>query len=100
FKDIKPVAFGGAVIDDEPAPAAEAAVDVQPEPIVEPEQVIEPEPYATVEIEHAPAPAFEPLTYPLDDEPVIDFEPEPVMATFEETPVAKEPVVEEPKPKK
>ena len=116
FKDIKPVAFGGAVVEDEAAPVAdpipEPVVDVQPEPVVEPEPypVVEPEPYPTVEpepypvVEPEPAPtsAFEPLSYPLDDEPVIEpaLEFEPEMAAMEETPVADEPVVEDTKPKK
>ena len=83
FKDIKPVAFGGAVLNGDAAPVAEPTVEPEPEP--------EPEP--------APEPVFD-LSYPLDNDPGIELEIEHEMATMEETPVADEPVVEETKPKK
>ena len=113
FKDIKPVSFGGvAVEDDEPAqpdpvPAPpllepEPVAAVAPEPVPEPEPTPTPEPEPTPEFE--PMPIVEPLSYPLDDEPVIAEEPEPSFAAaMAETDVASEPEAAaepEPEPKK
>jgi hypothetical protein len=91
FKDIKPVAFGGVQVEEtEPASSAEP----ETEPVVAPEPVVEFEPEPFVEAE--PEPAFEPLSYPVESEPVIEPEPElPVAAA-----VAEPAVADEPKPKK
>jgi hypothetical protein len=102
FKDIKPVAFGGIVVEEtERTPEPEPAVEVYPEPIVEADFVrdvepltypgaedvppVKPEIQAEPEPAFAPEPAFEPFP----------FEQEPEMAA-----AVAEPVVEEAKPKK
>lgn len=107
FKDIKPVAFGGAAVEDEapampePPPAPEPAVEPQPEPTVEvePEPVVEVEPEPVVEpepiVEPEPALEFEPISHPIEPEPASELEPEPAMAA-----AVAEPVAEEAQPKK
>jgi hypothetical protein len=104
FKDIKPVAFGGIVVEEtertpEPAPAPE--VEPQPEPVVE----VHPEPI----VEAEPVRDFEPLSYPgVEDVPPVEqeiqaepaFEPEPEMAAAVAEPVVDEQVLEDAKPKR
>ena len=107
FKDIKPVSFGGIVVEEsepeapaepEPAPVVEQEpVAFEPEPVIELEPIIEPEPVADFEPEPVP---YGPLSYPLEDEPVIEpaFEPEeePAIAAVVAEPVA----TDEPEAKK
>ncbi len=104
FKDIKPVAFGGIVVEeDEPAPMPEPEPVVETAPAPEPEPMLEPEPMPEPEPE--PVPAFEPLSYPLDQEPVLADEPvfvdEPVFADEPDAPsiaaAVSEPEPEQPK---
>ena len=87
FKDIKPVAFGGAIMDDPPAPAADP---LPPAP--------EPEPAAAEPVSESAPPDDVELAYPVSSDPVIEIEPEPV--AFEPEPVAYEPdpVAYEPDP--
>ena len=97
FKDIKPVAFGGIVVEPAAQPEPEAPAPVEPEPVVE----VEPEPA----IEPEPVRAYDPLSYPgVEDLPPVEpeyeyeyqLEPEPAIAAA----VAEPEIAEEPKPKK
>ena len=97
FKDIKPVGFGGIVVEPEAQPEPEAPAPVEPEPVVE----VEPEPA----IEPEPVRAYDPLSYPgVEDLPPVEpeyeyeyqLEPEPAIAAA----VAEPDIAEEPKPKK
>jgi hypothetical protein len=106
FKDMKPVAFGGIVVEEtertpDPAPAPE--VEPQPEPVLD----VHPEPI----VEAEPPRDFEPLTYPgVEDVPPVEpevqaepepaFEPEPEMAAAVAEPVVDEQVLEDAKPKR
>jgi len=86
FKDIKPVAFGGVVVEP-----SEPETPVAPEPEPQPEPVVEAEP--------EPIREFEPLTHAgVEDEA----EPAIAAAVAVPEPVVAEPVVvaDEPKPKK
>jgi hypothetical protein len=100
FKDIKPVAFGGIVVEETPR-APEPEVAPQPEPAIE----VHPEPI----VETPAARDFEPLSYPgVEDVPPLEpefasepaVEPEPAMTPAVADPVVEETVTEEPKPKK
>ncbi len=100
FKDIKPVAFGGIVVEPEAQPEPEAPAPAEPEPVVE----VEPEPVIE------PVRAFEPLSYPgypgVEDLPPVEpeyeyeyeyqLEPEPAIAAA----VTEPEIAEAPKPKK
>jgi hypothetical protein len=100
FKDIKPVAFGGIVVEPEPQsePVAAEPAPVEPEPVAD----VQPEP--AVEVEPEPVREFEPLSYPgVEDlppvEPDFEFEfetEEPAIAAA----VAEPEVADEPKAKK
>jgi hypothetical protein len=100
FKDIKPVAFGGIVVEETPR-APEPEVAPQPEPAIE----VHPEPI----VETPAARDFEPLSYPgVEDVPPLEpefasepaVEPEPAMTPAVADPVVEETVTEEPRPKK
>ena len=83
FKDIKPVSFGGIVVEPSEQ-AAQAATQPEPsaDPAVEPEPVarararhraravVEPEPVAASSPSRSrssPSPSFEPISYPIED---------------------------------
>jgi hypothetical protein len=107
FKDIKPVSFGGLVVEpNEPeAPAEPEPVAHEPEPVAfEPEPVShEPEPVTlepeSVLPEPEPAP-YEPLSYPLEDEPVIEAPVEPAEEPAIAAAVAEPVEADEPKARK